>query len=232
MVSSIDVNGLQTIPKDDVLSEANAILEKKRILGISSRNYFLLPSGELTASISEKFPKIDSVMINKDGIRRAVLELRERQVAGVWCRGRVGESGSVYANSECLYFDKNGIIFEYSPKSSGSIVFSVVDFRDGDKKLGEKVLDPELIKDMEEISGIISKNFSFGVREFTISQGGEFEVVTSENWNIRLGQGERRGQFSNLKYVLDEEIKEKRHSLEYIDLRLGNRVYYKFVSAP
>jgi len=36
---------------------------------------------------------------------------------------------------------------------------------------------------------------------------------------------------SNLKYLLDEEIQTRRRELEYVDLRLGNKVYYKYKGA-
>ena len=51
-------------------------------------------------------------------------------------------------------------------------------------------------------------------------------LLTAELWEK---DDDIEYQLSNLKYVLDEEIKARRGELEYVDLRLGNKVYYKYL---
>jgi hypothetical protein len=57
---------------------------------------------------------------------------------------------------------------------------------------------------------------------------GDLEILTPEGWLIYLDITHPADiQIDALKRVLQEEIKENRSRLEYIDLRVPNRAYYK-----
>ncbi len=60
------------------------------------------------------------------------------------------------------------------------------------------------------------------------SEQGNFTAVTFEGWSLRLSSGENiRDQWQRLQTFLTSIDKTARKSLDYIDLRFGNRVYYK-----
>jgi len=217
-IKDIDITGADTISKEKILSEVDKIFEQKKFNFLSFQNYFLFPSKKLQASLQEQFPRIGNLeikKINPDGLE---ITIEERKLIGVWC----GQGG-------CYYFDKEGIIFEEAPRTTGSLMLSIDDEREGVQNLGDVVLDNEQINFFQNVRNIVLSNFQFGTKKFIISQDGEFELMASENWRILLDKKESSEyQLSNLKYVLDEEIKTRRQELEYVDLRLGNRVYYKF----
>lgn len=55
----------------------------------------------------------------------------------------------------------------------------------------------------------------------------EYQAITSENWKIYFEPKENLNeQINNLSLVIREKITD-RNKLEYIDLRFGNRVFYK-----
>jgi len=177
----------------------------------------------MRAEILETFPKIGEIKIKKNP-ETVEITVEERGAIGVWC-GRAGE---------CFYFDKSGVIFEESPKSTGSLILAIQDERsqlsgsDPDS-LGEIVVSSDEINFFQETKGLISRNFPFNAQLFIITEKSEFELQTSENWRVFLNKKESpQYQVSNLKYLLDEEIKNRRWELDYVDLRLGNRVYYKY----
>jgi len=145
--------------------------------------------------------------------------VEERIAIGVWCN----------IESSCFYFDKEGVIFEQAPKSSGSLILAIEDYRDFEASLGSTVLTREDISFFRESRGLLSRNFPFSVNKFTVSEKSEFELVTSESWRVLLDKKESpEYQLSNLKYLLDEEVAARRFELDYVDLRLGNRLYYKY----
>ena len=58
----------------------------------------------------------------------------------------------------------------------------------------------------------------------------EVIVDLDENGVVYLKNGLPERQLLNLKAVLEQKIPEKlRKNLQYIDLRFGNKVYYKFI---
>ena len=64
--------------------------------------------------------------------------------------------------------------------------------------------------------------------KIVIKDEGAYEIHLREKWQILLNdKNEPEQSFANLKLVLSQIIKEKTPQLEYIDLRLGNKVFYK-----
>ncbi len=56
----------------------------------------------------------------------------------------------------------------------------------------------------------------------------DLRVNTNEGWHVLFDRSrDLKNQLEALKLVLEEKIKEERKNLEYIDLRIENRVYYK-----
>jgi len=216
-IKEVNITGFRAVNEEEVRNATNNILDEKKLGFAKARNHFLFSGESLGASVVELFPKIASVEIEKttDILN---ISLEERKVLGVWCQG-----------SDCFYFDKEGVIFEEAPRSFGSLMITVEDERDGEANMGSVVLGHEQVAFIKEARGLLSRNFPFSVHTFVITKKGEYEILTSEGWRVLLDKSAGvEYQLSNLKYVLDEAIADQRGELEYVDLRLGNRVYYKF----
>ena len=233
-IKNVIISGLETVSEDEVRGAVDNVLGEKKFRFFESRNYFLFSTHKLQTSLLASFPKIGEVEIQKS--QQSILDIfvQERDAIGVWC----GMHG-------CFYFDKTGVIFEPAPKSFGSLMITIEDERyltstetvpadingdsPGEISLGSAVLTIEQVVFAGEAQGLVGRNFPFSVRTFRISEEGEYEILTSEGWRVLLDKNAGvEYQLSNLKYVLDEEIETRRHELEYVDLRLGNRVYYKY----
>ena len=56
-----------------------------------------------------------------------------------------------------------------------------------------------------------------------------YEFYVEEGWKIILNaQNEPKSAYLNLITALEANIKDKRARLDYIDLRLGNKIYFKY----
>lgn len=129
----------------------------------------------------------------------------------------------------CFYIDKNGIIFNSAPKTSGGLVVLIKDYSNREIKLNDKVLDLDLINTILEIKDYLSLEIGLSVASFDIDSypTEKLRVVTNESWYILFGlKQEIKKQLLSLKVVLDEKI-QNRMSLQYVDLRIENRIYYK-----
>lgn len=76
----------------------------------------------------------------------------------------------------------------------------------------------------------INKNFDFEISKIEIYHDKGIEMtkaITSENWDIYFDEaGDLEEQIANLFLVTKEKI-EDRQNLSYIDLRFGNKIFYK-----
>lgn len=138
------------------------------------------------------------------------------------------EIGIICAET-CFYLNKDGIIFKDAPKTSGSLVMMIKDYSERDYKLGDKILDKSLLdillQTKEELfSKIGIKAASFDIESIPVET---LRVVTSESWYILFSlERNMKNQLLALKAALDEKI-QNRMNLQYIDLRIENRIYYK-----
>lgn len=219
-IKNINISGLTTVSENEFRKEISKIFTSRKWVVGKLSNYFLFPQDFAKAAIEGAFPKIGEVVIEKIYPEIVNISVVERSAIGVWCR-----------TDNCFYFDKTGVIFEEAPKSFGGLMITVEDRRDREVKSGSKVLEEERIVLFEQAKNLFSKNFPFAPVAFIVTSKDEIEILTSENWRILLDKkAHLEYQFSNLKYVLDEQIKIRRRELDYVDLRLGNKIYYKFVA--
>lgn len=143
----------------------------------------------------------------------------------------------------CYYIDKSGVIFKRAPQVSGSLFLIIKDFSgsklrlnesdenaaDGYIQLGDKIANPQIIDIIVNLRNKITLNKEFRAKEFKIYKFNDLRILTSEGWEIYFDPaGDAQGQLDALLLALDKEIsEEKRRNLEYIDLRVKGRVYYK-----
>ena len=237
VIIEVNISGLKAVRETEVRGLVEETFMQKRLRFLESRNYFLFSSNTLQARLIAAFPRIRSATVQKVQYNIVDIMVEERNAIGVWCR-----------TSDCFYFDADGVIFVQAPKSFGSLMINVQDERYSiltgtvlgdiaqrsldEIDLGDIVLTTEQVAFAQEAQGLVSRNFPFSIRTFLITKDAEYEILTSEGWRVLLDKNEEAEyQLSNLKYVLDEEIETRRRELEYVDLRLGNKVYYRYQGA-
>ena len=168
------------------------------------------------------------------------IKIKERESVGVWCQIKMVPAFNGIENNttteiieteergQCFYLDKEGIIYKESPAMDGSLILVINDLRKRNIGIGEQVISRELMdfilmakEKLPEILNIRGLNFS-------IISIQDLRIMTSLGWRIYFNpQKPVDKQIEVLKRVLEEEIKEAREGLEYIDLRIENRAYFK-----
>ena len=69
---------------------------------------------------------------------------------------------------------------------------------------------------------------NFNAISVVLKDGDIYEIYLKEGWYVILNnENEPESSFNNLELVLGETVKEKRSKLEYVDLRFGNKVFFK-----
>jgi hypothetical protein len=125
-------------------------------------------------------------------------------------------------------FDKEGIVFDIL---TGEEIISIkTEPQDYSLDIGKQEISKELAEGILKIDRILKDNFSVEPREITLSFSREtLEIGTSEGWKIYFEpKGDIESQIMNLDLLLKEKISSKdRKNLDYIDLRYGNKIFYK-----
>jgi len=200
---------------------------------LAYKNIFLATKNKIKSDLIKKFPLISELEIKINLIKRKIeLNLKEREGFGIVCQAEKikQENVEIEQTKECFYIDKEGVIFEEAPQTSGSLIILIKDYSRRDYKIGEKIFKENIINFIAEVKEFLASETNIKVIDFDNLSfpPDNLKVITSEGWYILFNlQKEARNQLLALKAVLDEKIKDKRSELQYIDLRIENRVYYK-----
>lgn len=192
------------------------------------KNIFLLPSSKIKKDLLKKFPQILDLEINKNIIKQTLkLIIKEREEIGIIC-----EADPAFAEAtagRCFYIDNEGIIFKKSLLTSGFMILLINDFSERQYDLGDKIFDKNLMELLLKIKDKLANELDIPLAKIDIVSYPikDIRATTYEGWKI-IFSNERNidEQILELKTALKEKIKNTT-GLEYIDLRIENRIYYK-----
>lgn len=211
-------NALSVEQVSDVIQE---VLDE-RVLGITRRhNSVLLPMSRIRSVLITKFPRIQSVEVTRLSIHDLQVVIHERKRSGIWC---------FPAQTACYYYDDEGIAFDEIAPSTGSLFIPIQDNRDRRIILGAEVESETWRNKLGDARKILQfGNIPIARIEIPADSFDLFEVITQEGWKILFSIGtDVRLQASSLQLFLKDKISaETRKNLEYIDLRIEDRIYYK-----
>ena len=217
-IEKIDVRPLRS----NILAIVQKNLDEKIWRFIPQKSIILAPIDKIKEDILDNFPEIKEVIINKKAPNLLIIEIVERQSIGIWCQTESTTTEPVIRQCFCL--DKEGIIFRESPLISGSFILNIYSQRNGATDLTNQVTSPEMIDFILKTA----QGLSLKIDNFEIVSPEDLRVRTSLGWQIYFNPAYSvDSQIKALEMVLEEEIKENVGSLEYIDLRIDGRVYYK-----
>jgi len=218
-IEEITVSGQKKLSREDIKGLVEEEIDKQ--FGFFPSRNILLANGEsIEERISETFPLVGFVDIQKDFPRHLSATIRERTPEAKICRYITKEES--VGEEVCFNLDKNGVIFEITQK--GELLLKLrQDEEQNEWLLGGEIVDPELLSRIKEIS-VRLKDSEVYPQEIVIVTSERINVITSEGWRIFFNPKEDlEWQLTKLKAVLDEHITpEERKELDYIDLRFGN----------
>jgi len=226
---ALDISGAESISRDELKTAADNWLGTE-FLGVArNRNLLFVSSEKLASELTAKFPRIDSAEIRKEFPHGLKITVVERQSAGIWC---FVASGRPFNNAQgkCFYFDKNGVAYAEATQSSGFLILNVADYQGQAVALGSRVSSEEWTRNIIMARELLLK-IGVSVAEISIPSGSfdEFDAKTAGGWKILFSNStDITKQITSLGILLrDKLLAEKRTGLQYIDLRIQDRIYYK-----
>jgi len=189
-------------------------------------NIFILSKNQIKSGLAAIFPTITDISIKKEPFHGLIINFEKRIQIGIWCQ----PAGDQPQANNCYYFDKEGIVFKEAPQTEGALILKIKDFEKREVSLGSQVLNYNRLKFITEFNNKITENNQFKIIEFKITPSANFdlEAITDRGWSIYLDQNQDPMlEANNLFTIINEVIKNKAPNLEYIDLRLPTRVFYK-----
>ncbi len=194
---------------------------------IAPNDMFRFDEEKLGKDIEAFFPRVKSASISRPSFFSTDLEVRitERQPFALWCA----------SDETCYQMDDSGFLFAAGPQASSTPTLSHYIFWGGvassTNPVGSSFVPAHL-------PGILSfmkllPQADLAPLGATIVSDEDFDVPVSQGFYLKASFGEDAGALlSNLQLVLSSDALQGREGdLEYIDLRFGDKVYYKLKGA-
>jgi len=218
-ITKIEITGLQNIPQD--VLENKLIkwqLSQRRFLIFKQDNLFLFSKSWLKKNIENKYA-LDELKVSKKLFHTLKVNVKEKLPKLIWITG-----GQYY------YVEANGIVSAIADKDKLiSNLPSVSDTENNNVTVGETILSDKIVNFIDKLNDKIKQETKITVTNYVFPERKSTQVnaISNEGWVIYFeANHDLDSQISNLKEALDKKIKNTK-TLEYIDLRVENHVYYK-----
>jgi|SRR3989344_1135434 len=219
-IMEISLSGFERVAPVDIEVKIQDDLRGSLLLFLPRSSYFLFDSAASAEKILKDFPRLESVQISKEFPSKISVVAKEREFWAIYC---AGESG------RCGYSDRTGFVYEEAPVSTGSLILTV--FRDtGGVQIPSQTLPRALVEKFILFSELLKSETKEEVESFILSGGldDEFRARVRSGFFLYVKRDDDfAGVVKTLKIFLEKEIGEKKRSLEYVDLRFGNKIFYK-----
>jgi hypothetical protein len=227
----VSVRGAQVLNPNDVRAFALEKLSEKNTGYVSGRNIFVFDLKNLSEELNTKFRRIKDIDVKTDSFLSNSIHvtIKERQSFGRWCD----------AGERCFALDENGFVFAPLDGQATSTFATRFIFH------GELATTTTSYATLLPIAGafapdhfsyIISllrslESAGFSPVAVVLDSDQDFHVMLEGSYYLRVAfGGEADKVVRDLNLVLaSDALKNKTDQLEYVDLRFGNRVYYRFL---
>lgn len=226
-IKSILVRGTESFPSGDIELLAREGTRGSYFYLVPRASIFFYPRAQLTSAIQDLSSRIASVRMHVTTKRILVIDVTERAPRYLWCGGGTASSTETRDKNGCLYLDANGFAFAHAFNAKG-LPYPVFIIGTSTPTLERAALGPltftPLARFVDTLAPDVERVDVHDERSEIFTKTGYRLIV---NTFTDFGAAQR-----NLAIMLARpEVREKlSHGEvpEYIDLRVPEKVFYKF----
>jgi cell division septal protein FtsQ len=224
-LTKISIEGNQDIPAKSISNSVRESLDGKYFDLFPKNNFFLANKKSIKSSIKSDFKNVDITSISKIFPDAITIKIVERKAKLAWCSG-----------GACYFVDRTGLAYGGASEDEEKLRIKnflvVVDDSAIPVKIEETKIDPEFVGYIEAVNAMVTDDLKInliGSVHTPAAASKEISLETVEGWILKLSM-----EYSNdeskkiIQALFESELNEEaRKNLEYLDLRVKGKVYYK-----
>jgi len=225
------------INADEIVENLRSLFaNQSKIAQFLGPDNILIWNNEKIGEILKNYPQITELTIEKDYLEREIkVIVKEREKLGIWCLITQINADNISENqhsnqrqsASCMWFDKNGIIFEEAPSVEGNLINKIDDFSGQSLKFGESVLKENFFPNLVKIFEVLEKS-DLKIKSLRLERLELQEIIADSPGNslpkiyfsLRIDPG---FSLSALESFKNRGIER----LEYLSVRAANRAYHE-----
>lgn len=243
LINQVSVTGTTTLGRDLLAQRVVAELAGDYWWLVPRRNIFLYPKAAITARLAEEFPPISRLRLSLIGLNHLVVEVAERAARFRWCVGP--RQSATSSPTGCWLVDREGKAFATDAFSDQQNFWLIVDTASS-TGLGQTVGSAEQMSQLETLFTTLptalarTVGATTSLERITILSDRNYELLlktrqasTIALWKIMTTAEQSVDTISKTIATIWSapglgNRPQALAKLEYIDLRFGRRVFYKF----
>jgi len=216
-VTTIAVSGEKTISQRSITSVVLTDLQGAHWYLFPRSNIFLYPKTKIAGDLLKQFPALKSVDVHAQDFHTVAVNVTEREAKALWC-----------APNSCYYMDQDGVAYAEAPDFSEPIYVS---YLGGGGEIPHQFLTTEEFRDLSALVDAISQTEPDDpVREVVVDVNGDVRAYFQNDFLLMFALKDASGDvYDRFTLALKSApfVGKKLSDFEYLDLRFGDKLYYK-----
>ncbi len=219
-----------------------------RYFGLFSKsNALIFSRPKIANEIKKKYPSISKVDVDLKGVSTIDIQLEEYIATAIWCDIPVTPATTLIHDAEgvektsvipqvvnsfrdqnCYFLNEEGIVFSPTKYDSSTEIVKTFGFIETDP-LKKNFSNPKTFKDLVEFIKLL-RRLNIVADQIWTTNGEVYAILTQQGVKIYIdSESDVVSIFDNLETVMKRDAinQAQLSNIDYIDLRFGNRVFYK-----
>lgn len=239
-------------PPKNIVEEVEKELQGKKWGVFPRRNYFFLPEKEMSR-VMERFPSYQNISFEKRLPSTLTIYYKHHQPVSVVIQSYkerilieppvledpvdeplipVEDEYEEIVREQGFRLSDAGVVLEkihIDSIDSQEVVLTVRSPRV--VEIGDSLIDERLFRAMQDLQELFEPSIHIPIESFEVGDNflpHEIHVVTREGWKVYFDWSkDTKEQIHILQTLLSGALQEKRQTIQYIDLRIKDKVFYK-----
>ena len=227
-IDTVTVSGATVLPVQNLEQEAKNVLVGTYAFMFPKTNVFIYSQEDVERVLSKKFPRIQTFRSTIIDNHILSITVTEREPFALWCDTIPTDS----IIPQCYFLDKDGFVFDHAPQFSGDAYFKYYGILPYEAPIGSYYLSSTTR--FHELSGFVenAKNLNITPLYMTAKDQNSFELYIFGGGKILFDATENLSKVSErLSALLKTQNLVPREGgellVEYVDLRFGNKMFFK-----
>lgn len=237
-IEEITVRGNSVTPTDELVHITDNQLAGSYAYAFSKRNSAIYPKKAIISRIKDAYARVKDVSVTLDEFTTLEIHVTEREPYAMWCEGKMENTDE--GAQQCYFLDETGYIYSKAPQFSGHVFFRFYNGIVESEPIGSYYLDEKDFRRVRVFVEAVRDDFGLNPVAYTTEGNGDgvIQLVADDREGI---SGEMRFDYSddlgtvyeNLEALLEKDAFKKAFdegkalTFDYIDLRYGNKIFYK-----